>query len=189
MSKKAFLIGAMVVCLAGSVGTVFALTRNSAAATGTSGNFDQAINLYWGHESTTATIDNCENLVQNRPVYRYLTVSPKSSKSVAGNVTLSFTMAAKSAANFVDGMTVKVYQTATLATDETIASALNANPAKVTLDKDHLTGQTSFAVVASNDDQTHETTAYYAIELVYDGTEVAGKTLSGSITIAQSFGA
>lgn len=188
MSKKAILIGAMVACVAGSVGSIFALTRNAAAASGTSGSFDQAIYLYWDSGSSTKSISDVENLVANVPQYRYLTVAPKSTKSLTGNVTLTFTLAQTEGASYtIAGLSVKVYKTESLATDGTVAGLIEGKVAAPSLDAENLTGNTSFAVAAS--ESAHETTAYYAIEVKYDGTNLEGKTLSGGLTISQSFGA
>ena len=147
--KGKVLIGIMACCLVGGVGSTLALTRNAATGNATTGAFDQAIYLYWDSESTTKVLADCDELTANVPVYRYLTVSPKSSKTVAGLI------------NQVDPEPV--------------------------LDSSHLTGSTTFSVLAS--ENVHETQAFYAIKVVYDGTYVANKTLGGSLAIAQSFAA
>jgi len=187
MGKKAILISAMVACVAGTVGSVFALTRVQAQAEGTSGAFDQAIYLYWDSEQDSKVVPAIEHLGINTPVYRYLTVSPKSTKSVSGNVTLTFTLEEKTGNFSLDGLTVDVYKTASLATDETVATLTEGVVAEPALSSTKLTGTTKFAVAAA--ENAHETTAYYAIKVNYDGTDLQGKVVGAKLTISQSFGA
>ena len=185
--KGKILIGVMACCLVGGVGSTLALTRNGATGNATTGAFDQAIYLYWDSESTTKVLADCDSLSAGVPVYRYLTVSPKSTKTVAGNVTLNFTLAQADGDFHLSGLTISVYKTASLATDLTVEGLITDVDPEPTLDSGHLTGSTSFAVTTS--ENVHETQAFYAIKVLYDGTYVADKTLGGSLTIAQSFSA
>ena len=185
--KGKVLIGIMACCLVGGVGSTLALTRNAATGNATTGAFDQAIYLYWDSESTTKVLADCDELTANVPVYRYLTVSPKSSKTVAGTVTLNFTLTQTVGDYHLSGLTISVYKTASLATDGTVAGLINEVDPEPVLDSSHLTGSTTFSVLAS--ENVHETQAFYAIKVVYDGTYVANKTLGGSLAIAQSFAA
>lgn len=193
MKKKTkALIAMMSLCAVGTVGSAFALTRNGATATGTPGAFDKAIYLYWGETNTSVELADCENLTANVPVYRYVTVSPQSTKSVAGTLTVSFELekATDTAEKkyHIDGLTVNVYRTNVEAiTDENVATyAVDANK-KVSLTSEALTNQDTFAIETST--EKHQTTFYYAIEVVYDGTYVANSVLGGEVNISQSFSA
>ena len=191
-TKSKVLIGLMAVCLLGTVGSALALAKNDASATGTPGAFDKAVYLYWGHEATTAEIADVENLQPSTPQYRYLEVSPQSTKTVAGNVTLTFTLAQTAGEHHLQGLTISVYKTESLATDGTVAGLIEGKSAAPVLNASNLSGQTSFAVAA--DAAAHETKAYYAIEISWSGAndQTEGHeeyTMSGSLTIAQAFGA
>ena len=191
-TKSKVLIGLMALCLLGGVGSTLALTRSGAAATGTPGAFDKAVYLYWGTEQSSVEIADVENLQPSVAQYRYLEVSPKSTKSVAGNVTLTFALAPTAGNHHLNGLTVSVYKTVSLATDETVAGLIDGVVAAPVLTAANLSGTTSFAVAAS--ENAHETKAYYAIAVSWDGANDPEEgheayTLSGSLTIAQSFGA
>ena len=189
-TKSKVLIGLMAICLLGGVGSTLALTRTGASATGTPGAFDKAVYLYWGHEATTAEIADVENLQPSIAQYRYLEVSPQSTKTVAGNVTLTFTLAQTAGNHHLQGLTISVYKTASLATDETVAGLINGVSAAPVLTAANLSGTTSFAVAAA--ENAHETKAYYAIAINWSGANDAEHeeyTLSGSLTIAQAFAA
>lgn len=179
----------MALCIGGGIGSAFAITRTAAGNTGT-GDFDKAINLYWGSKQSTATLTDMDELSVDVAQYRYLSVTPESSKSVTGTVTVSFTLA-KAADNEqksydIEGITVKVFETTSLATDETVAELIAGKEAKTTITKLSPTGSASFAVSSST--AVHETNAYYAIQVVYDGSQQpAGKELGGQLTIVQSF--
>lgn len=190
--KSKVLIGLMALSLAGTIGGVFALTRNAASKTGSSGAYDKAIYLFWDSEQTEHTIDNVTNLISGVPQYRYLTVAPKSTKGVVGNVQLSFTLAKAGDTNHLNGLTISVYKTASLANDETVAGLINAVAAEPVLDVDHLTGTTNFAITAraEQDAEVFEQTAYYAIKIEWDGSndqEHQSYTMGANLTIAQSF--
>ena len=187
-TKSKVLIGLMALCLLGGVGSTLALTRSGASATGTAGAFDQAIYLNWGTDQTSVTLDNVENLGVNTPVYRYLEVSPKSTKTVAGNVQLTFELAATSGNHHIKGLTVSVYKTASLLTDDTVAAGINGLTASPVLQEGNLTGTVNVAVSAS--ESAHETKAYFAIAVNWTGAndpENLEYTMSGDVTISQAF--
>ena len=174
----------MSLSLLGGVGSVLALTRNSATASSTSPAFDQAIYLYWDSEAqTSAHISDIASVEVNTPVYRYLTVSPKSSKSVAGTVTVTFTLAAQSE-TVVTGLSVSVYETSSLANDSTVASLIDGVTPSV-ISGSTLSVSKTFSVSQSS--AVHETQKFYAIKVNYDGTAAPGATLGGLVTITQSF--
>ena len=191
-TKSKVLIGLMAICLLGGVGSTLALTRSGAAATGQPGAFDQAVYLYWGHNASSAEITDVEDLQPSVAQYRYLEVSPQSTKSVSGNVTLTFTLAATAGNHHLQGLTISVYKTASLATNETVAGLIDGVTASPVLNSSALTGSTSFAVATA--EEAHETKAYYAIKIDWNGANDSTEgheeyTLSGSLTISQSFAA
>ena len=189
-TKSKVLVGLMALSLLGGVGSALALTRTGASATGQPGAFDKAIYLYWGHEASSAEVANVQNLQPLVAQYRYLEVSPQSTKTVAGNVTLTFTLAQTAGEHHLQGLTVSVYKTASLATDETVAGLIDGVSAAPVLTASNLSGTTTFAVEAA--ENAHETKAYYAIAINWSGANDAEHetyTLSGSLTIAQSFAA
>lgn len=185
-SKVLLLSLGMALCVGGGVGAAVAITRQAAGNTGSSA-FDKAVNLYWEAGETSTTLTDMESLSVNVPQYRYLTVSPKSSASVSGNVKLTFTLAEATVEEktaVLKGLTVSVYKTASLATDATVADLIDGVDAEPVLNATTKTGTTSFAAKASNADAV----AYYAIEVVYDGSQIgATEQLAASLTIAQSF--
>ncbi|MBO7573627.1 MAG: hypothetical protein J6T25_02485 [Bacilli bacterium] len=186
--KGKILIGVMAASLVGGVGSAFALTRTGASGAGRPGAFDGAIYLYWGSESTTATINNVENLSAGVAQYRGLEVTPKSSKSVAGNVRLTFTLAATAGDHHIKGLTVSVYKINAAFDAEHVADQIEGKVAAPVLNESNLTGTTDLAVAAS--ENVHETPGHYAIEVVWTGAndgEHPSYTLDGSITISQSF--
>ena len=186
--KSKILIGAMAVCLLGGVGSALALSRSGASGTGQSGAFDEAIYLYWGSESSTASISNVENLSAGVAQYRGLEVSPKSSKSVAGNVRLTFTLATTAGEHHIKGLTVNVYKINAAFDAETVATQIEGKVATPVLNEEHLTGTTDLAVAAS--ENVHETVGHYAIEISWTGANDAehpSYTLDAGITISQAF--
>ena len=186
--KSMVLVGVMACALAGGVGSALALSRTGASAAGTPGAFDQAVYLYWGHESSTASISNVENLSAGVAQYRGLTVSPKSTKSVAGNVQLTFTLA-KSTGNYhMKGLTVSVYKIDAAFDAGTVATQIEGKVASPVLDEAHPSGVTNLAIAAS--ENINETVGYYAIEVAWTGAndgEHPAYTLDCNITISQSF--
>ena len=180
----------MAFSLAGTVGGALALTRNSATGTGTPGAYDKAIYLYWGSESSTAELADMDSLSANTAQYRYLSVTPKSSKTVTGTVTLTFTLASGGAETHMEGLTVSVYKTDSLATDSTVATLIEGKSATPVLDKDHLSGTATFTVSAA--EAVHETNAYYAIQVVWTGAidqQHPTYELGATVNISQSFAA
>lgn len=186
--KGKILIGVMAAALVGGVGSALALTRSGASATGNVGAFDQAVYLYWGSESTTTTISNVEELSAGVAQYRGLTVSPKSSKSVAGNVRLTFTLAPSVGNYHIKGLTVSVYKIDAAFDAENVVTQIGEKVASPVLDESHLTGTTDLAVTTNAN--VHETVGYYAIKVLWSGVndgEHPTYELDASITISQSF--
>lgn len=193
MKKKLkALVAMMSLCAVGAVGSAFAVwQRSSATGTGTTQSFDKAIYLYWGSGSSTASIGDIDNLSGGSTVYRYLTVSPKSTKSVSGTVTLRFNLAASTDC-VITGLEVNVYKVAELPANDTAAAAAIAaieadekDEVDATLTPSQLEDTTTFSVSAGT--AAHETQAFYVIAVSYDGT--ATGTLGGLVTINQSFNA
>ena len=185
MKKKLkALIGLMALCAAGTVGGAFALTRDGATGTGTAGGFDQAIYLYWGGTSTTASLADCDSLTTNVPVYRYLTVAPQSTKSVAGTVTVTFEMTPSEGDYHLNGVTVNVYRTDVEAiTDANKGTYVGEGKEVLTLTSSHTSDTNTFTV--STGSGVHATPYYYAIEV----TSVQGKTMGGEFKVSQAFAA
>lgn len=186
--KSKILIGVMACCLVGGAGSALALSRTGAGGTGTAGAFDSAVYLYWGHESSTVEINNVENLSAGVAQYRGLTVSPKSSKSVAGNVQLTFTLAATAGEHHIEGLTVNVYKIDAAFNEATVATQIAGKVASPVLNKSNLSGVANLAVEAS--ENVHETVGYYAIEISWTGANDGSHpsyTLDAGITISQAF--
>ena len=191
--KSKIFVGLMALSLAGAVGGVFALTRNAATQSGNEAAYDKAVYLFWDSGQTTKEIADVSDLAANVAQYRYLTVAPKTTKGVTGKVRLSFTLESGGANTHMNGLTVAVYKTASLGTDENVETLIANVTAEPTLDKDHLTGTTEFAVSARTDENAtqFESTAYYAIKVLWtgadDGDETTNYEMGASLTIAQSF--
>ena len=187
--KGKILIGVMAVSLVGGVGSAIALTRTGANGQGRTGKYDEAVYLYWGHESTTATIDNVEDLSAGVAQYRGLTVSPKSTKTVAGNVQLTFTLAPSAGDHHIKGLTVSVYKIDAAFDAGTVATQIEGKVAAPVLNESNLTGTTNLAVSTHVTD-AHETVGYYAIKVEWTGAndgEHPSYTLDADITINQTF--
>ena len=187
-TKSKVLIGLMGVCLLGTVGSALAFSRVGASATGRPGAFDQAVYLYWGSGQSSVTLNNVENLQQGVAQYRYLEVSPKTTKSVAGNVQLSFTLAAADNDHHIKGLTVSVYRTEALLNDETVEEGIDGLTAAPVLQEGSLTGNVNIAITANA--TAHETKAYFAIAIEWSGAnnpENLDAEMAGNVTISQSF--
>ena len=185
--KSKVLIGLLALCVAGSVGGVFALTRNATTKTGTPGAYDKAIYLFWGSGQDSVELDEMNNLNAGVAQYRYLTVAPKSTQGVEGKIRLTFTLASGGENTHMEGLSVAVYKTASLATDESVAGLIGEVQAEPTLNKTTLTGTTEFNVAA---DENHETKAYYAIKVLWDGSqdnEHQSYQMGAILNISQSF--
>ena len=187
-TKSKVLIGLMALCLLGGVGSTLALTRSGAAATGTPGAFDKAVYLYWGHEESSVTLPNVQNLQPSVAQYVGLTVSPKTSKSVTGNVQLTFALAASEGNHHIKGLTVSVYKIDAELNQATAAEQIQGKSASPILNEEHLSGVTNIGISSAG--AAHETVAYYAIAVNWSGaidTENPTYTLDASITISQAF--
>lgn len=187
-TKSKVLIGLMAICLLGGVGSTLALTRTGASATGQPGAFDKAVYLYWGHEQTEVTLPNVENLQQGVTQYLGLTVSPQTSKSVTGNVQLTFALAASEGEHHIKGLTVSVYKIDAAFDAENVATQIQGKSASPILNEEHLSGVTNIGISSAG--AAHETVAYYAIAVNWTGandSEHPSYTLDGSVTISQEF--
>ena len=186
--KSMVLIGVMGVALVGGVGSALALTRTGASAAGNAGAFDQAVNLYWGHEQTSIELSNVENLSAGVAQYRGLVVSPKSSKSLTGNVQLTFTLAPTAGNYHIKGLTVSVYQIDNAFDAGNVETQISGKVAQPVLNESNLSGVANLAVAASAD--VHETVGYYAIKVAWNGANDGDHptyTLDCNITISQTF--
>lgn len=193
LSKILILSLGMALCAAGGVGTALAAVSKSSASSSSSAKYDSAIFLYWGHESSSATLQDMDELVDNVAQYRHLVVSPKSSKALTGTVSVNFelkTVAVEGKTAVLTGLSVKVYEvsSAQAITDENVGSLVNEDNLKCSLSPSQTTGSATFTISAG--EAAHETVKDYAIKVVYDGTPVAStEKLSAELTINQSFAA
>ena len=179
------LIGLMSVCAVGAISGAFALERQGANVSGTAGHYDQAVYLYWGGAQSSLELAPCDELTANVAEYRYFAVAPQTTKSVAGTVTVSFELAENSGDYHISGLTVKVYGADQQINDENKGTYVVEGNLVATLTSAAKTGSDTFSVTANT--EKHTTTKYYAVEVVYDGTFVSGKTLGGTLVIGQSF--
>ena len=187
-TKSKVLIGLMAICLLGGVGSTLALTRTGAEATGTPGAFDKAVYLGWGDNETSVTINNVENLQPSVAQYRGLTVGAETTKSVAGTVRLTFTLAASEGEHHINGLSVSVYKIDAAFDAENAATQIAGKVASPVLDADHLSGTADLEVTTNS--LYHRTMGYYAIAINWNGNNDAehpAYTLDASVTIAQSF--
>jgi len=192
--KKTVLLAAMGVALLGVAGSALALTYKSATQTKT-GALDSAIYLYWGSGSTNATVSDVESLKAGTNQYRSLTVAPKSSKSVAGTVTVTYTFDVGdsieengvSKTSSLKGLTFNVYETASEVTSPSSSDCAGTPATTLTIedDNDH-TATTIFTI--SSGDAAHETAKYYVLEFSYSGVQMTdGHAFGGGVIISQSF--
>lgn len=190
--NKALLIMGMALSLGGGIGAAVAgITANQATVTG-EGNFDKAITLYWDEGSSSATLEDMTDLVVNQAAYRVLNVSSKSTKSVAGTVTLTFTLAAGTVeagktASIAD-LSINVYSVEA-GTTQAQAEALDysALTPVATVNSTTTVDTAEIAITAAAAAQT--VSHCYAIEVVYSGATILGanEVLAGNLTISQSF--
>ena len=200
LSKILILSLGMALCAAGGVGTALAAITRTPASSGGSGAFDKAIYLYWDSESGSSasiTGNDMTTLQTDVAQYRHLVVSPKSSKSVAGTVTVHFALS--TAANtqgktsVMRGLTINVYPISAApasenAADYVTAIGSTAAACTITCEEGHTTGDAAFTVSAG--EAAHETVQHYAIKVVYDGSQILStEKLSAQLTMTQSFGA
>jgi hypothetical protein len=188
-TKGKVLIGLMSLCLAGGAGGAFALTRNASTATGTAGAFDKAIYLNWATDSQSITISDVENLSAGTAQYRSLTVAPKSTKSVEGVVTLTFTLAVTSGEHHIKGLSVVAYETSSLVIDN-YATAIDGLVKAAEINETVLSDTIDISITSST--EAHETTKYYVLAINWNGAFDSNNptyTMSGNVTIAQSFSA
>lgn len=192
LSKILILSLGMALCAGGAIGTAVAEISKAPATSNSSAVYDKAIYLYWGHESDTASLADMETLSTNVPQYRHLVVSPQSSKSVSGNVTVTFTLgtiAVQGKTAVSKGISVSVYEITpdNNFTEETIASYISGDPECVVTTAQP-SGTAQFAIATST--EVHETVQHYAIKVVYDGSKMGdGEELSAKLTISQDFAA
>ncbi len=189
------LLGLMVLGLAGTVGTTFALTRKSATSSINGNGTDTAIYVTWGKNATTDFAE-VEDLEAKKPVYRYVVMQSNSSKSLAGTLSLTFTLnvgqqetAVADTNNYVlTGLTVDIYSVDTY--QKTSFSTEGDNPTDTklaTLDATTTnTYQHDVTITASESTQTIN--KYYTLVFTWDGTPIGdGNTFGGYLAISQSF--
>ena len=188
--KIILLSAGMALCAGGAIGAAIAFT-NYSATIDDNPTADKSIQLYWGSGESSVTIDPVVNLGSHEPVFRYLDVSPKSTKTVEGTVRLDFTLAEANEDAVLTGLTVDVYEIAQNQKNSeniaTIVASLTANPS---LDATNKPGYTTFSVSKNSLESptAHETNKYYVIKIEHDGSLIPeGKELTANLTVHQSF--
>ena len=193
LTKILILSLGMALCAAGGVGTALATVSKTKAESTSTASYDKAIYLYWDHESeASAALSNMASVTEDAQ-YRYLEVSPKSSKSVAGTVTVGFTLAAEDSGvaegktATTKGITVNVYEIDNEATSSDFETYVSTGTIKCTLTGPSvLTGSATFSIVAGSSVQ--ETVKKYAIEVSWAPAGVlATEQVSATLSISQSF--
>lgn len=186
-----FLVGLMILGLAGGVGTAFALSRNAATDINISGQTDGAIYLEWTDNTNETATGDIDGLQANVVKYSPVVVSPKSSKSVTGTVSVTFTLATNTNTE-LPGLTVDVYKCDSYkevaATGDTSEKALKIDDS---VDGSN-TYSTEFDVSAAGENETsHKTTSYYLLGFKWDGTQTSSSDVAfgGKLTISASFSA
>lgn len=184
------LLGLASLGLVGGVGTALALTRTDATTQSLNGNdTDGAVYLYWGTETeNNAAKAEVKDLEANVAQYRCVVVAPKTSASVSGTVSVTFTLSTSAAdsennkkATELPGFSVAIYKEESYSTSSVSTTALS------TLDTSTETKQytASFDVAKGS-----TTTAYYTLEFLWNGSAVSDSNtydFGGSLTISQSF--
>ena len=184
--KSKALIGLMAVCLLGGIGGAVALTTTAANGS-VKNNVDSAVVFSWNQDS----IPSIESLKGGVRQYSYVGATVNSTKSVAGTVTISFTLAAQDVnakTGVLTGLSVTVYQASAEITSENVATYAVDGNKQFVLDATHLTNNATFTVAAG--DANHATSSYFAIAFDYDGSPIgASETLSGTVTLDSAWGA
>lgn len=195
--KRKALLAAMALCLCGSAVGVFAYTYQVANASD-QGNFDKAVYLYWGEGKTSETLANIDNLDTQKPEYRYLTVSPKTSASMKGTVTVNFALTdgdKKDEKTYsLKNLVLSVYKTDTLLDDTTVegwstAGKTAAAEIEVNTDPDgKRTTEKSVSIEVGTREDNHEVVNYYLLKFERKAS-VSTSTyfFGGNLTISQSF--
>ncbi len=190
------LLGLMVLGLAGTVGTTFALTRKSATSSINGNGTDTAIYVTWGKNATTDFAE-VEDLEAKKPVYRYVVMQSNSSKSLAGTLSLTFTLnvgqqqeaTAADTDNYVlTGLTVDIYSVDSY--QKTSFSTEGDNPTDTKLATLDATTDKTFThdVTITASDSTQTINKYYTLVFTWDGTPVGdGNKFGGYLAISQSF--
>lgn len=189
------LLGLMVLGLAGTVGTTFALTRKSATSSINGNGTDTAIYVTWGENATTDFAE-VKDLEAKKPVYRYVVMQSNSSKSLAGTLSLTFALnvgqqeaTVADTTNYVlTGLTVDIYSVDAYEKTSFSTEGEGATDTKLaTLDATENTTCThDVTITASEAAQTIN--KYYTLVFTWDGTPVGdGNTFGGYLAISQSF--
>ncbi len=174
-----FLVGLMILGLAGGVGTAFALTRNDSSGTTHSRGTDQAIYLYWDSDnsSNASVVTEVKDLQAQTPVYRNVIVSPKASATAEGTVKVSFALSIPET-NVLTGLSIDIYETSSYLATESATDTASATLTTTNLNKDF--------EISVNGSST--ASKYYLLKFVWDGSQIASdKTFGGTLKISQSF--
>lgn len=183
----------MALCAAGGVGTALAAVSKHSSSANSAAKYDKAVYLYWDSQSTTsANLDELE-LDSTHAQYNYLVVSPRSSATAEGRVTVKFELKTPTAAlpsgkeATTKGITVKVYSLANDATSENYVSKIDDGNLECTVTNADAIGYARFDVDPG--EGVHETVQRYAIEVTYaPGGAGAGQEVAAVLEMSQTFG-
>jgi len=188
LSKILILSLGMALCAGGAVGAAVAFDQTSASIADQTAVVDKAAQLYWGAGESSADILPVTNL-DSTPQFRFLEVSPKTTKTLAGTVTLSFSVAAYGEHGVCTGVTAEVWEITSVEKNaETIAATIAAKD--VSYRKATISGAGSDSFGISVSANTSSVTNYYAIKMAYDGSYPGdGNSVSARMTVHQAFAA
>jgi hypothetical protein len=183
----------MALCAGGGVGAALAATTSTPDSAVSSGEFDKAVYLYWGHNENSVSIESMTTLQPTVPAYRHLVVSPQTSKSVTGYVDVTFVLGeveveGKTAVS--TGVTVSVYAltSESAITDENYVSLISGDPVVTLTNASAETKTGKASIQISSDSAVHETVQHYAIKVVYSGEQLgANEKLSARLDISQTY--
>ena len=190
-----FLVGLMILGLAGGVGTAFALNLGNDATTTASKGADKAIYLQWSTDQDTqnSIATEVSGLQAGVAQYKCVVLTPKVSKTLEGTLTLNVTLSASS----TDSSDTNKYALPGLKVNGYVASEYKAEKPADTKEKFTLatsgggttTSGTVEYEVKKNDDATAHTDYFYCVlEFIWDGTGVGeNETFGGQLKLSQSF--
>ena len=191
MNKKIPILGLMALLAAGAVTTGTLALVNHGAQKDIDGSLDQAIYLYWGSGSSSASVTNVEDLVSGVKQYRALAVSPRATHTVHGDVRVTFKLTFD-AAYSATGLTVGVYEAESLANAENgVYDAIGGK--MIEFDCDSIVYSKTEEVNQSKhfdiEIEAGETvTKYYSIVFDYGGDDQGeGYEFGGLVTVSQAF--
>ena len=190
-----FLVGLMILGLAGGVGTAFALKLGDDAKTTASKGADKAIYLQWStnEETQNSIAAEVSELQAGVAQYKCVVLTPKVSKTLEGTLTLNVTLSASS----TDSSDTTKYALPGLKVNGYVASEYKAEKPVDTEEKFTLatsgdgtttSGTVEYEVKKNDDAIAHTDNFYCVLEFIWDGTGVGeNETFGGQLKLSQSF--